>query len=738
MDFLFMTKATLLLETLSTLVYPSAAISTAQPGCPSSCGGLTIPYPFGIGTGCFRDGFEITCEMSKTTTNKNYVPVPTLAGTTVQVLNLSLGVAEVMVQLPIGWQCYNQSGVEAYYTAEVDFNPKSVYRISNTHNLFVVIGCNSLAYIQSQRDNNGLYSYDYYTGCVSFCNDTSSITEGACSGVGCCQVTIPSGLTDNSVIFDGYKHDMILSFSPCSYAFLVDKDWFRFGKSNLTMSTNTTMPVWLNWALREENNCTEAQKNPDLYGCRSRNSECYNSVNGPGYICNCSKGYQGNPYLVDGCKDINECELPDEYPCHGICHNKEGSYDCKCKSGKHGDPFNNSCITNFPLRERLAIGISASIASLLVVTLPMIFVCQKRRLQRERDMFFKKNGGIILYQQLVAGKVETMKIFTEEEMTRITNNFDTVIGRGGQGKVYKGVLEDNREVAVKKCIVLDDERLKEEFMNEMIILSQINYLKNVVQLLGCCLEIDVPMLVYEFIPNGTLNSFLHENQLPISLETRLRICNESATALAHLHSQTVRPILHGDVKSANILLDRNYMAKVSDFGTSKFLSMDVTQFATFVQGTLGYLDPEFLQNSRLTDKSDVYSFGVVILELITRKKAVYYDGNNERICLAQQFVSAMRQNNTISMFDKDIATEDNLQLLAEVSKLAEECLRPSGEERPTMTRVVQKLTGFMTRLEAIGDPNAAQEHSAEPIQIFMASPTPSRDADTAALLNTYP
>ncbi|KAJ4731820.1 Wall-associated receptor kinase 2 [Rhynchospora pubera] len=97
--------------------------------------------------------------------------------------------------------------------------------------------------------------------------------------------------------------------------------------------------------------------------------------------------------------DINECELPDEYPCHGICHNKEGSYECKCKSGKHGDPFNISCIPNFPLRERLAIGISASIASLLVVTLPMIFVCQKRRLQRERDMVFKKNGGIILYQQ---------------------------------------------------------------------------------------------------------------------------------------------------------------------------------------------------------------------------------------------------------------------------------------------------------------------------------------------------
>ncbi|KAF3335170.1 Wall-associated receptor kinase 5 [Carex littledalei] len=116
----------LLLVTLLALAYPSTIVASAQPGCASSCGDLTIPYPFGISIGCFRDCFEIACQMSNTTTSTNRTYIASLAGTTVQVLNLSLEVAEVQVQLPIGWQCYNKSGVEAYYSAEVDFN-LSVY-----------------------------------------------------------------------------------------------------------------------------------------------------------------------------------------------------------------------------------------------------------------------------------------------------------------------------------------------------------------------------------------------------------------------------------------------------------------------------------------------------------------------------------------------------------------------------------------------------------------------------------
>lgn len=121
-----MTQTTLLLVTLLALAYPSTILASAQPGCASSCGDLTIPYPFGIGTGCFRNGFEIQCQMSNTTNNIKYIA--TLAGTAVQVLNISLELSAVQVKLPIGWQCYNESGIEAYYSAEAYFNPEGVYR----------------------------------------------------------------------------------------------------------------------------------------------------------------------------------------------------------------------------------------------------------------------------------------------------------------------------------------------------------------------------------------------------------------------------------------------------------------------------------------------------------------------------------------------------------------------------------------------------------------------------------
>jgi serine/threonine protein kinase len=163
----------------------------------------------------------------------------------------------------------------------------------------------------------------------------------------------------------------------------------------------------------------------------------------------------------------------------------------------------------------------------------------------------------------------------------------------------------------------------EEFVQEIIILSQLNH-RNVARLLGCCLEVEVPILVYEYIPNGTLFQFIHDNhgRAAVSLEDRLRIAQESAEALEYLHLSINHPTVHGDVKSLNILLDDKFMAKVTDFGASRILPKDEVQLMTMVQGTLGYLDPEYLQERKLTEKSEVYSFGVVLLELITRKTAI--------------------------------------------------------------------------------------------------------------------
>lgn len=200
------------------------------------------------------------------------------------------------------------------------------------------------------------------------------------------------------------------------------------------------------------------------------------------------------------------------------------------------------------------------------------------------------------------------------------------------------------------------------------------------------------MLVYEFMPNGTVFDMIHVTyrRPSISLDVRLRIAQESAEALAYLHSSASPPIVHGDVKSPNILLGDNNIAKITDFGASRMLPKDEIQFMTMVQGTLGYLDPEYLQERQLTEKSDVYSFGVVLLELITRKTAIYSEGTEEKKSLASSFLLALKESRLESILDRNILSV-GMELLQEVAQLAKRCLSMKGEERPLMPEVAERL-----------------------------------------------
>ncbi|KAI3759874.1 hypothetical protein L1987_50258 [Smallanthus sonchifolius] len=413
-----------------------------------------------------------------------------------------------------------------------------------------------------------------------------------------------------------------------------------------------------------------------------------------GYRCECKQGYQGNPYLSPGCHDIDECSDVKNFPCHGKCVNTIGNYTCKCKEGYSGDAKVEDGCQRKPFNAlRLSLGLGLGFLTLLI-GLPVLYLTVKqRKLLKLREDFFEQNGGLLLKEKLkTTGNV--MKIYQAEELKKATNNYakGNILGQGGNGIVYKGTLPDKRIVAIKKSQRLD-QRQRDQFVNEIVILAQINH-RNVVQLLGCCLETDVPMLAYEFVSNDTLHRHIHNRtggKGRMSWDSRLRIAHESAGALAYLHTEARIPIIHRDVKSTNILLDDNYTAKIADFGASRLVSLGDDQLITFIQGTIGYLDPEYTHTGHLTDKSDVYSFGVVLAELLTGKKHIDVERGSDDINLAAYFLKATKEKRFLEILDHQVVKEANDEQLKAACDLVCKCLNQLGENRPSMKDVAVEL-----------------------------------------------
>ncbi|XP_047092969.1 putative wall-associated receptor kinase-like 16 [Lolium rigidum] len=611
---LLLVSATALLVVATT----GADNPTAKEGCQSSCGGVDIPYPFGIGANCFRPGFEILCDNSNVTLIRKSSSMTSL----VRVLSLNVTPrAEIRVETKVAYECFDilgnrtddfPGGLNVSATSTRD-----VYRISNSRNELYVLGCNTFIYTGSGEPARNAKSY--YGGCVAYCKNAEGPKDGACEGIGCCHVDLPPDLTDTSMqLNQGWSHEG-LEYSPCNYAFIVEKGSYSFKAADLRdMPRNQTMPLLLDWAIRDSTSCSNLKES----ACVSINSRCAASDNGPGYVCQCSDGYKGNPYIQNGCQGI-------------------------------------------------VLGLSLIVIALL---LALVFF-QKRQL----DKSFEKNGGKVLQN------VKGLTIFSKEGLKKITRNNSDFLGNGAFGNVYKGTLPDDTIVAVKGSIVVNEESRK-DFTDEVEIQTNMIH-KNILRLVGCCLEVEVPMLVYEFAANGSLQDILHQKknqELPLDL--RLDIAIGAAEGLKYMHSSTAQAIRHGDVKPDNILLDENLTPKISDFGLSK-LNIE-GQFAKKVVGCMGYVDPVFLKTGLLTQKSDVYSFGAVLLELITGKKNVY--GENQSLII--DFCKCYeKENSGRAMFDTEIANEEDMFVLEEISKLAIECLCEDIEERPDMTEVAERL-----------------------------------------------
>ncbi|CAK9213890.1 unnamed protein product [Sphagnum troendelagicum] len=325
--------------------------------------------------------------------------------------------------------------------------------------------------------------------------------------------------------------------------------------------------------------------------------------------------------------------------------------------------------------------------------------------------FIKRQSHIKTKERaLVGGHLQMMKAtraganpYSLAKVAIATNNFKIQIGKGGFGPVYYGTLEDGQEVAIKVLDVKSSQG-PSEFFNEVDVLSRVSH-RNLVLLIGYCLEDDQQMLIYEYMHKGSLYDHLYGDLSTSTNEqldwtTRLHIALNTSQGLEYLHSGCNPIIIHRDVKTKNILLPSDMKnAKVADFGLSRLIyGENITHVTTNVKGTVGYLDPEYFTSECLSVKSDVYSFGVVLLEIISGRKAIdTMSLNREALNLCDWVRFNLQEGNINEILDPIVkASNPNLDAIWKVVEIAIQCVEPKAIHRPIMTKVVEQLRVAIT------------------------------------------
>ncbi|XP_066350014.1 cold-responsive protein kinase 1-like [Miscanthus floridulus] len=316
----------------------------------------------------------------------------------------------------------------------------------------------------------------------------------------------------------------------------------------------------------------------------------------------------------------------------------------------------------------------------------MNWCCLPRRgVKKEENPYSNSIGGI--YSE------KNIRIFSYAELRSATDNFNRTnkVGRGGFGTVYKGTIRNGREVAVKVLSAESRQGIR-EFLTEIDVITNVKH-PNLVELIGCCVEGNNRILVYEYLKNNSLDrALLGSNSEPADFTWIIRsaICLGVARGLAYLHEEIASPIVHRDIKASNILLDKNYVPKIGDFGLAKLFPDNVTHISTRVAGTTGYLAPEYAWHGQLTKKADIYSFGILVLEIVSGTSSSRSILMDDKVLLEKtwELYEAKRLKELVDPALVDYPEEEVIRYI----KVALFCLQAAAARRPTMPQVVTMLS----------------------------------------------
>ncbi|XP_039003666.1 probable LRR receptor-like serine/threonine-protein kinase At1g07650 isoform X2 [Hibiscus syriacus] len=298
-------------------------------------------------------------------------------------------------------------------------------------------------------------------------------------------------------------------------------------------------------------------------------------------------------------------------------------------------------------------------------------------------------------------------IFSLRQIKAATKNFDAgnKIGEGGFGSVYRGLLSDGTIIAVKQ-LSSKSKQGNREFVTEIGMISALQH-PNLVKLYGCCVEGNQLLLVYEYMENNCLSRALFGKDATLKLKldwpARQKICLDIARGLAYLHEESRIKIVHRDIKTSNVLLDKNLNAKISDFGLAKLNEDDVTHISTRIAGTIGYMAPEYAMRGYLTNKADVYSFGVVTLEIVSGKSNTNYRPNEDFVYLLDWAYVLRERGSLLDLVDPDLGSEYSSEEAMVMLNVALLCTNASPTLRPTMSQVVSLLEGRTSVQDLLSD-----------------------------------